>query len=700
MADGFRIQSVEIEGFKGFTTPQSIDFKGRHIFLLGRNNNGKSSIVEAIRWGLFGSINRPGEVVANSGYSGACRVVLTLTRGGRQWQLRRTLIRGASGGSDARLYDENGQEQLIREVIPLLDSVDAGEGTHIIFSSQSAPLGRQPADLNSFQRTVLNHLGLLRPQSLLSHLDSFMMNQELLEGDLSTRLTNARRKVDIEIDELERQRGRILHTPPWGSGQAPTLGQSENKARSLIEEISGNSSDNTHDGMSFLALIEIAEDALEERRQQDQGELLIQSAEIVSRRKRLEALQDALNDIESQKSSIKSMRLQLDDALEGKSFAELRRTVDETREDSEVTQLRRRVVDGAISLVNRNTQHDDVLCPVCEMKHLFEDLQSSLLQISTELSSAGTSERLNQLENQLSKCERLEASLKNLTGELANLEQTYLITLDAIAEEDKSELSGHITSDGLDAVIARRQEREKALGEQIEGNEGQLNALGVQLSRLRDEDRFHQLQQDLLGLSRAKTRFTQVERANKSLVSFGESVRRIRQVVETCFNEQLRENIPSVSDNLSKVFYELTCHPYFDRLFITEDTLPNLELRVASTQDSLEIGHHPSSVLNGQAESALKLVPYFAFSQADDAATDMHLMMLDDPTQAFDEEHTEILIERLVDLGEHVQLLVASQETDRFQKFLPKHFERDIYVIVEPTNWSYHYGPELKIDAL
>ena len=28
MADGFSVQGVEIEGFKGFTTPKIIDFKG------------------------------------------------------------------------------------------------------------------------------------------------------------------------------------------------------------------------------------------------------------------------------------------------------------------------------------------------------------------------------------------------------------------------------------------------------------------------------------------------------------------------------------------------------------------------------------------------------------------------------------------------------------------------------------------------
>jgi len=50
MNKGFILQTVAIEGFKGFTNRQSIDMDGKHLFLLGRNGNGKSSILEAIRW--------------------------------------------------------------------------------------------------------------------------------------------------------------------------------------------------------------------------------------------------------------------------------------------------------------------------------------------------------------------------------------------------------------------------------------------------------------------------------------------------------------------------------------------------------------------------------------------------------------------------------------------------------------------------
>ena len=190
----------------------------------------------------------------------------------------------------------------------------------------------------------------------------------------------------------------------------------------------------------------------------------------------------------------------------------------------------------------------------------------------------------------------------------------------------------------------------------------------------------------------------QVITSYNNLVAFGGSVRAIKEVVKTRLSEQLARDIPRVSETLSRAFSALTQHPWYDRLIISEATLPKLELRVSSSQDTTS-REDPTGVLNGQAESALNLVPYFAFSQsADDTPTEVYLVMLDDPTRALDTEHIKILVERLKELGGNVQLIVASQETERFQEMIPKVFARDSYVIIEPTGWSPDSGPNLKIE--
>lgn len=53
MAEGFRLERILIEGFKGFTKAQEIDLKNRHVFLLGPNAKGKSSIVEPMRGNAY-----------------------------------------------------------------------------------------------------------------------------------------------------------------------------------------------------------------------------------------------------------------------------------------------------------------------------------------------------------------------------------------------------------------------------------------------------------------------------------------------------------------------------------------------------------------------------------------------------------------------------------------------------------------------
>ena len=51
----FTLSKIEISGFRGFTTQQVIDFGKPLILIYGENRKGKSSIINAIEWCLFGS---------------------------------------------------------------------------------------------------------------------------------------------------------------------------------------------------------------------------------------------------------------------------------------------------------------------------------------------------------------------------------------------------------------------------------------------------------------------------------------------------------------------------------------------------------------------------------------------------------------------------------------------------------------------
>ena len=352
--------------------------------------------------------------------------------------------------------------------------------------------------------------------------------------------------------------------------------------------------------------------------------------------------------------------------------------------------LKRQLAVDSIEVLRRN-EGDPVVCPVCAKEHRREDLES-VLSAAADTSPDDGRSNLRALNERLQQADSVTSEIQQLRGELDELEQKAKSLIDAA--DELREFADAVNDGQLADVMRLLSDREASIDAEIQDQEKWCNGIQAELSKLGEEERYHQTQNSLHELRIVKTELQRARRTFEQLVSFGESVRDIHDAVKSCLTEQLEDKVPGVAEELTQVFVALTRHPHFDRLIIDKKQLPHLELQVSSSHYSTGLGHR-TGVLNGQASSALELVPYFALSQANKAPTEVYLVLLDDPTRAFDPEHVEILIERLADLGRRVQLIVASQETARFRKLLPRSFEPQSYVVVEPKNWSYADGPEL-----
>ena len=691
MSTGFRVRSVEIEGFKGFASAQEIDFKSRHVFLLGQNGNGKSSIVEAVRWGLFGSAFRPNEVIKNQHYPGPCRVTVNLTRDGEPWVLHRILNLGAGSSSEPILTDRHGTRHPIREIMPQLDSLEAGEGTHIIFAPQSAPLQKQPEDLDAFEKTVFNYLGLNHPRALLSNLDNFLEDQDALEEELGDTLTSARNNIDHQITE-ERLRGsNIANAPPWGAGLTPSTVASEQKTRRFIEEITGIPPSAGLEGLSLDALVESAEQSLVTRQEQNLASLTKEAADLVESRTNLEELRRVQLKVAEMETAILDKNSILEQLYGGLTPTELHQAFD-TAQAKETTQsIEGSIVRLAVNLIGREDS-SDIPCPICGSSHNRQKL-ASLLHSNADKTDRSISETVVTLKERLQESQRVQELLTTEEGELHLLAEEAREVAEMVGEQDKASLAN---ADTIDQLLGKFTQKESAVNTQIADQEAWAESKHTGLNKLKEENRYHQIQKRLNSLQAQRKELERAINSYNFLVAFGESVRAIRAVVNSLLREQLARDIPRVSDILSKAFNALVQHPWYDRLIISGSALPKLQLKVASSQDSTS-REDPTGVLNGQAESALNIVPYFAFSQTDDTPTEVYLVMLDDPTRALDTEHINILLERLEELGRNVQLIVASQETERFREMVPKVFDKDNYIIIEPTGWSPDSGPNLNV---
>ena len=464
MARGFIVQGVEIEGFKGFTSSKAIDFEGSHVFLLGRNGNGKSSIVEAVRWGLFGSAFRPNEVVKNQRYAGNCRVTIKLMRDGEPWTLRRTLNLGTGGRSDPVLTDQNGNRRLIGDVMPQLDSVDAGEGMHIIFASQSAPLRRQPEDLDPFERTVFNYLGLTHPRVLLSNIKDFLKEQTEAEHKLDEELTKARNRIDGQIEDQQSRRRSILNVPPWGDGSVPSISASEQKARDFIKEVTGKPSDLV--GLSLEALLESADTSLGETRTQGQGSLEGEAKELAGTRARLETLRGRQIQATEQEATVQSIQSDLEALLGDLTIDELRERLDAAKEQATTEAIKERIVENALVLIGRG-EAEIISCPVCDSHHNRHDLKSALEDTSSDTKD-DISSMVAALEAQIQQFETLHNRLKAQEAQLSGMARLTANAMSLVDDEDKRNLD---VQNSVDQLIQDYIERESAVKSQLDNQE-------------------------------------------------------------------------------------------------------------------------------------------------------------------------------------------------------------------------------------
>lgn len=703
---GVRLQQIKVEGFKGFTGGKTVPINGKHVFIVGPNSYGKSSIVEAIRWGLFGSTRRPGEVVANQSYAGSCRVELLLERGDREWTLKRTLIRGVTGGSDADIVDKLGQSHPLREVLPQLESAPAGEGMHIIYAAQSAPLRRSAEDVSPFERTIYSYLGLADVRVAISRLENFIELQEATEKKLAEEVDEKRNDVESELSRLTEQRHHIIENPPWGGSSVPTQADTTSRIEQFIKELSAimTSEASPVVGLELGSLIREAEALVDRVSQAKKSEVETALRAIVDKLNQGQSLFSKLGNLTGRlqgvSSEIASTEQSLSEVLAGETVDTLAKTLEEVEHQVEETALLHDIQKKAHTWLQRHLhgssgrQH----CPVCEEEPRSGDLLVSLTNRIGLGSSQGAEivAKRDALKDRYGEALRIARHRKQLEGRRTSLQQEWDLMKGEIGGFLGSSLENHDISAALQRRIEELDDARVKVEKQLRETAELHQEWKRRLERLQEEVRFHRIQEQLLELEKQRQQVKHVEQELKALTLFGDSVRTISDALKAALNNTLKSALPGIDKKLTEAFKALTEHPAYNLVYIDKSILPKLELRVASDDAPLP-GWVPSQVLNGQALNALELVPYFAFSELTDLPFEVYLLLLDDPTQSFDTHHIEILVAKLAELGKRVQLIVASHEVDHFHQLLPKYFGLDDYKVVRATGFTRQDGPTLEI---
>jgi exonuclease SbcC len=100
--------SLKLSGFLSYRDPVELDFTAFELACIsGGNGAGKSSLLDAITWALFGLARKRDDAVINT-FSSAAEVVLTFQYEGAVYRIQRTLPRGKTAILEFQILDEAG----------------------------------------------------------------------------------------------------------------------------------------------------------------------------------------------------------------------------------------------------------------------------------------------------------------------------------------------------------------------------------------------------------------------------------------------------------------------------------------------------------------------------------------------------------------------------------------------------------------
>ena len=664
----FRINSITIEGFKGFANRQTISVNGKNLFIFGPNGFGKSSIIEAIRWCLFGLTGRPEEIVRNQFYSGNCFVELELKdENNKLWKVQRVLSPGANR-SRMKIIDPEGQERTQTEVFPFLTSVGPREGTYIVFGGPSQfPSRRRPlesVEISDFGRTIYAYLRLEELPELIERLNRLIEEQKEGEKQLAEEIDDEKVKIERELEEVNEKLESILKDPPWGESEPPTLEETKEKIKDLVTRLGEEVKQAPPEGLSENELISVAEKWLQELSISEE-DLERKISEIKEQQRRIKELWDELKGeevgIERLKEEIKQIESKLQELLGDKSVNDIRSEIERLGREIEQTSLLTEILDKTRQYLETNEVEE---CFICSSQVNGEKIREDINQRlkSTEPSKLQLIQKCNELKDLLERITQMQKELDEKNQILQQFLENYQEIKNSLCEV--LEVEGESTSEEVESVLERLEKEKEGLERSLESKEGYRRNWERKIEKVKEEMRFHRLRKRKEKLEmRLEVGLSPVEESYGELVEFRESLEDIRDALYSELKKVLEDALPPISEMMTEVYRHLTNQLSFDMIKLKLEEQdgsfsPKLIVRVASS-DEPDLLLDPEQVLNGQALSALRLVPYFVFSRFQRDRWGLDLLLLDDPTQSFDTQRIELLLKELGAASAHAQVIVC-----------------------------------------
>lgn len=665
-----RLKSIEIAGFRGFPGRHRFDLDAEAVIVVGANGQGKTSLFDAVLWGLTGELSRLGKAKVVSLYSqtGGARVELELSDAdGGLW-----VARSEGEGQDGVRVRHGGGEQLVGPVAE----------AHLLDVLWPHTSGSKEGDS---PLTAATTRGVYLQQDLVrqfiegeSHQDRFRAISELVGAGAVSDLTIALDKSKTAWSAATNSQAELLdrREAALRSDEARLEGLSESSVsgeEELREQWAAWWADVGGEGGSEGAPPALEGTDASRRLDAAVKELAAVRAAASRRSVRLEDLADRLAGAhEEPVADLDQLRADAAAASEAarRSGEALRAAQAAAAERRRLQVARRDQAEELRALAEIALRHLDGPCPVCGQGHDHEGTRERMLQAIAAASEASDPEPETLVAASADELARLEAERDEAAGALAEAEaarREYDLKLAELTRE-LAELGlepGEAAGQRVEELASAERARVETLGNLLGAGE----QLALALARVGERARRHELEG---SVATARAEVAEMREELEARKRTRELAGQILEQLRDASTEVVATRLDEISPILQRIYRTIDPHPALRELELQPSfsgrrgqLAPMLNDRVADKGID-----QPAAVLSSSQLNALAVSIFLALNLGLPRLP-LETMMLDDPLHSLDDINLLGLIDLLRRTKRSRQMLISTHDP-RFARLLVK----------------------------
>jgi DNA repair exonuclease SbcCD ATPase subunit len=695
----FTLKSLRVRGFRGFldTDAGNFDLRRPITILFGQNGRAKSSTLNAIEWGLFGTecsgqktkirerIDWP---IANR-HANRGEVVVELEMGSPdEVYLVRRELRPRPGrktpeeslevelpdsecltGSKAELFLDRLHRSTFRDFATTV--YQHQEAIRAIITVE-------PRDRND---AIDRLLGLADYRNLLSALQAvkakswqkdFLDKWVGFERNVETALNTHENIVEERRNEATTQAGvpknklnaKTALTIAGGIQQAldqfATEAGLEVAPLQVPQEWTGLK--------TFCVAVQTAINNL-----RGQMPAVKEQGELVERRGKLIGLKSDLETAKGKQAEIGKGIRELDKEHGGQNsvieqLAKLTEDIKHERARLRETNARAALITEAINFLTTEEEKDRLsdLCPVCGHKApgLLETLHQQWegkLQAQTEKSektikSLQTAETCLQIA--ADKYKNWNDKQKGVVEELERCFQQIknLFTRNITAEDDPLAL--------LNGEADKIKGRLERLEEAIKEKQRKLDQIELERGKVRIIDDILHLEEKkrIIEQIQQSAEYKELEELRDRAAELVDDLEAIREAIGAVANEEARDKLAAAQTSIDRYFRELTHHPAISAIKLKVDTATRTQGNDYAIKD--QDGNDLTPILSQGDLNALALAFFLGLAASAKDSGTFGFILMDDPSQSLDSEHKKRLVQVLNEVADQKQLMISTMDRE------------------------------------